>query len=392
MNMTAKLQSVAGDGETVLSNATIVTADEVISGTVVLRDGLIAEVDSGVSALPAAVDVEQDLLIPGLVELHTDNLERHVCPRPAVVWPTLPALMAHDAEAAGAGITTVFDALRLGTLREQSDFVEAAYELAEGIAAAQADGMTRAEHFVHMRCEVSCDGVAEEMRRYMDMPRLRLVSVMDHTPGQRQFADLAKYREYYGGKYGFSEAELEAFIAEAQAAQERNSARNRGAIVASCVEHGVPLASHDDANAAHVDEALADGAVIAEFPTTHEAADACAEHGLHVLMGAPNVVRGRSHSGNVSALALAQRGVLDILSSDYVPGSLLQAALKLNDEVEGITLPQAIATMTRHPAAAVGLDDRGEIAVGKRADVVRVARRPEAAVVRGVWTAGRRVG
>jgi len=389
MNVMASPSNVAG--ESVFTNAQIVTGTELVTGSLVVRDGVIADVDSAPSSLPGAVDLEQDLLIPGLVELHTDNLERHLCPRPGVVWPAMPALLAHDGEVAGAGITTVFDALRLGTLREDSEYVGAAYELAGAIRDSHAGDMTRAEHYVHLRCEISCDDVAEEAARFFAFPELRLVSVMDHTPGQRQFADLAKYREYYGGKYGFSPVELELFIETAQAAQERNSARNRQAIVAACAQQGMALASHDDANAAHVDEALADGAVIAEFPTTHEAAGACAGQGMHVLMGAPNVIRGRSHSGNVSALELAERGVLDILSSDYVPASLLPAALKLADIVDDISLPQAVASVTRNPAAAVGLDDRGEIAVGKRADLVQVRRTPQAAVVRAVWTAGRRV-
>jgi alpha-D-ribose 1-methylphosphonate 5-triphosphate diphosphatase len=381
----------ATTNERILTNARVVTPDAVFLGTVVVRDGVIAAVEDGRSHLAGAEDMDRDYLIPGLVELHTDNLERHVSPRPGVTWPSAHAILAHDAEVAAAGITTVFDALRLGTLREEQAFVDAAAELVDTIAAVEGDGLARSGHYVHLRCEISCDDVDKDLAKFLGSDIVRLVSVMDHTPGQRQFADLAKYREYYGGKYGFSEAELERFLEEAYAAQARNSDANRAAIVAMCAQHDIVLASHDDATAAHVEEALGNGVALAEFPTTFEAADACAEHGLHVLMGAPNLLRGRSHSGNVSARDLAARGVLDILSSDYVPASLLQAAFTMAEAVDAIDLPVAINAVSRNPAHAVGLDDRGEVAVGRRADLVRVHVSPRAAVVREVWNGGRRV-
>ncbi len=141
---------------------------------------------------------------------------------------------------------------------------------------------------------------------------------------------------------------------------------------------------------AHVAEAASLGARLSEFPTTEAAAAAARRHGLKSVLGAPNVVRGGSHTGNVSALELARRGLLDILSSDYVPSSLLQACFRLQDEA-GITLPGAIATVTRTPAEAVGLTDRGELGIGKRADLVRVAETPAGPVVRAVWREGVRV-
>ncbi|HZD24873.1 MAG TPA: alpha-D-ribose 1-methylphosphonate 5-triphosphate diphosphatase [Alphaproteobacteria bacterium] len=392
MNKVLYPMSVPASGELVLTNARVVTAEAEFDGTVVLRGDEIVEVSDRPSGLSGAVDFEGDHLLPGLVELHTDNLERHVSPRPGVTWPPAHAILAHDAEVAAAGITTVLDALRLGTLRESGDFVRGARDLAGTINALQADGLTRAEHLLHLRCEVSCDGVAGDLGRFIGDPLLRLVSVMDHTPGQRQFADLEKYKEYYGGKYGFTDEELQRYLDQALAAQARNSAPNRRRIVELCALNGISLASHDDACREHVEEALDDGVVIAEFPTTEEAAAAAGKAGLHILMGAPNVMRGGSHSGNVSALELAQNGRLDILSSDYVPASLLQSAFRLAEQVGGIALPAAIATVSRNPARAVGLDDRGEIAVGQRADLLRVRRTPQAAVVREVWRAGRRVG
>jgi alpha-D-ribose 1-methylphosphonate 5-triphosphate diphosphatase len=377
--------------ETVFTNARVIAPEEVIDGTVVVRDGRIVSVDSGTSHVAGAIDLDEDYLIPGLVELHTDNLERHYLPRPGVVWPATRAILAHDAEVATAGITTVFDALRVGYIRGETEIVRQVGDLFAQLAAAREAGVLRIDHQLHLRCEVSTADVVETLEQLIESPLTRLVSVMDHTPGQRQFADLDKYREYYGGKYGFNEEELDAFLAETTAAQARYSQPNRRSVVEMCRARGVTLASHDDANLAHVAEAASDNVAIAEFPTTVEAATASREHGMQILMGAPNLVRGGSHSGNVSAIELGRLGLLDILSSDYIPGSLVHAAFRLADEAEAYTLPQAIATVSTIPAKAVGLVDRGSIEAGKRADLVRVRRHHGTEIVRETWVGGQRV-
>jgi alpha-D-ribose 1-methylphosphonate 5-triphosphate diphosphatase len=391
MDMAVSTEPQAAHAESVLTNARIVTGDEIFCGSLLLRDGHIADIDTQSSALSSAIDLEGDLLLPGLVELHTDNLERHFSPRPGVTWPALRAVIAHDAEIAASGITTVLDAVRLGYVRGESEIVRRVGQLVEAIDQTNSRGMLRVDHQLHFRCEISTPDVVESLEGFLGHPLARLVSVMDHTPGQRQFADIEKYREYYLGKYGFSEAELQEFMTEARAAQARYSEPNRRGIVDLCHALGVSLASHDDATKAHVGEAVRDGMVIAEFPTTVEAAEESRRHGLKVLMGAPNLVRGKSHSGNVSALELGHAGLLDILSSDYVPASLLHAAFELADKVEAIDLPQAISTVTSGPARAVGLVDRGEIAIGQRADLIQVRQHDGAELVRRVWCEGERI-
>lgn len=378
--------------ETILTNARIVTPNEIIDGTVVIRGGNIVDMDSTKSGVAGAEDMEGDYLTPGLVELHTDNLERHLMPRPKVKWPGLPAVVSHDAEIAAAGITTVFDALRIGEMKDEDDGIsQHVEELLDAVDAAADRGLLRAEHYYHLRCEVSCESAAEDFERFSHHERLKLVSIMDHTPGQRQFTDIEKYKIYYGGKYGLSGEALERFMSVRKQYQELYSDANRRAIVAHSQSKGHALASHDDATQDHVDEAVADEMVIAEFPTTISAARASRNKGLHVLMGAPNVVRGGSHSGNVAAKDLAELGLLDILSSDYVPNSLIQSAFMVADQVGEIHLPEAVAMVTRNPAHAVGLDDRGELAIGKRADVIRVRYADHAPVVRRVWRHGERV-
>jgi alpha-D-ribose 1-methylphosphonate 5-triphosphate diphosphatase len=252
--------------------------------------------------------------------------------------------------------------------------------------------MLRADHFLHLRCEVPMPDVVDEARALIRRDDVRLLSLMDHTPGQRQFRDETKLRDYYRGKSGgLTDAELDVMFKKRHEQAARHGAENYRALVELARQHGTPLASHDDTTAEHVALSIGDGVAIAEFPTTIEAAHALHAGGVRVLMGAPNLVRGGSHSGNVATAEAAMTGVLDVLSSDYVPASLLMAALILPQAVPTIKLPAALRTVTKTPAEAVGLSDRGEIAVGKRADLVRIRVTETVPVIRSVWRMGRRV-
>jgi alpha-D-ribose 1-methylphosphonate 5-triphosphate diphosphatase len=377
--------------DTVLTNARIVLPDDEAEGTVLLSGGRIASIDAGTTTLPAAEDLDGDYLIPGLVELHTDHLESHFSPRPGVAWNPIAAVQAHDAQIATSGITTVLDALRVGTDRDKSEVAQHMQLLANAILSAGNADRLRADHYLHLRCEIASPDVVEEAEAFLDHPSLRLVSVMDHTPGQRQFVSLDAFRLYYKGKVGMTDAELEDFIAERHRLHDRHAAPNRAALFERCRASEIVIASHDDATEAHVDEAVEAGVVLSEFPTTIAAAEAARRAGLMILMGAPNVVRGGSHSGNVSAIDLAERNILDVLSSDYIPFSLLHAAFVLPSRVPAITLPESIRLVTANPAHAIGLDDRGEIAEGLSADLVRVRFEDDVPVVRAVWRKGKRV-
>lgn len=375
--------------EFALSNARIVLADEVIEGSVLVRDGMIAAIDPGHTH--AGEDVGGDYVIPGLVELHTDHFENHYRPRPGVTWNAMAALQSHDAQVAGAGITTVFDAVRIGSDPETGDITEDVRLMVEAVAEADADDRLRADHHIHLRCELATPDVAEQFAAHCANPIVGLASLMDHTPGARQYTTLDHYIAYYQKKMRFSDAEMAKYIADRQAERDKYADRNRLAILERGREIGLAFASHDDATVDHVDEAVRDGMSIAEFPTTMDAAKACHAAGMAVLMGAPNVVRGKSHNGNISASELAKAGVLDVLSSDYVPFALMYAAFLLPERADNISLPQSVGMVSKRPAEAAHLNDRGEIAVGKRADLVRVRRTDPVPVVRGVWREGKRV-
>jgi alpha-D-ribose 1-methylphosphonate 5-triphosphate diphosphatase len=335
--------------------------------------------------------MEGDFLLPGLVELHTDHLEAHYSPRPGVRWGLTAAIQSHDAQVVTSGITTVFDCLRMGS-DEDGGFEQGEMRaMADAIADAQNEDRLRAEHLIHLRCEVSTDNVLDHYAEFEDDPLVRLVSLMDHAPGQRQFQTLDQYILYYKKKRGLTDDEFAAFCQRQQDLSARYAKPHRDAIAASCAARNISVASHDDATLDHVEEAIGYGIRLAEFPTSVDAARASHGAGMSVLMGAPNIVRGKSHSGNIAARDLATMGVLDVLSSDYVPFSLMHAPFILADEVEGIDLPRAIAMVSTTPARTVGLDDRGAIAKGLRADLARVRRSAGVPVVRSVWRQGRRV-
>lgn len=376
---------------TVFSNARIVLTDRVVDGNLVVSDGRITEIGEGRSTAAGAIDLEGDLLIPGLVELHTDNLEKHMRPRPGADWPSIAAVVAHDSQIAGAGITTVLDAIAIGDFQDGSLRLKRLQHMIEALDTAHAHDLLKADHMLHLRCEIGHRGMPTLLDPLVESQHVRLLSVMDHTPGQRQFASLEKYQRYYQKTYGLGGAEVEALITGRIEEQKRCGVTNRQHVVAQARRRGLPLASHDDATAEHVAEAAADGMVIAEFPTTVDAARLSHEQGLAVMMGGPNLVRGGSHSGNVSALELAKAGYLDIISSDYAPASLLHAAMLLAETVEHIDLPRAIATVTRTPARAGGMKDRGEIAPGLRADLAQVRATPFHPLIRAVWRSGRRI-
>ncbi len=375
----------------IITNVNLVLENEVIRGSVELRDGVIANMSDSTSQLPGAFDGENGFLMPGLIELHTDNLEKYFTPRPKVNWPPLSAMSAHDTQLIGSGITTVLDAVALGDYRD-GHRQENLDQFINTVAESQKRGLTRAEHRIHLRCEVPHSTTVGLFERYVNMPEVQLVSLMDHAPGQRQFVNLDKYRTYYQGKYNMTDAEMAVYEKDQVAQSQRWSKQNRDEITRQCRELNIPTASHDDATSAHVTESKELGMVIAEFPTTVEAAKRSHELGLKVMMGAPNVIRGGSHSGNVAAHELASLGVLHILSSDYYPVSLLDAVFTLvYDERNNLDVAQAVQLATLNPAQALGLHDRGVIAEGKRADLVLAHRVDGHQLVSRVWREGKKV-
>ncbi|MGP9788866.1 alpha-D-ribose 1-methylphosphonate 5-triphosphate diphosphatase [Roseinatronobacter sp. NSM] len=378
--------------ELVLANARLVLPSEVRHGAVVIRDGVIAAIEAGTAVPRGAVDCAGDLIAPGLIELHTDNLERHLAPRPGVDWPHAAAVIAHDRELAGTGITTVYDALRVGSLVDTTIKGRGRYAraLASEILEMRALGALKISHFLHLRAEICSQTLLDELDEFGPDDRIGIVSLMDHTPGQRQFADLAQLRVYMRGKHGMSDDDFDAHVARQQALGAQVRSPHEAAVVAAAQRFGATLASHDDTTDQQVAISARHGVRLAEFPTTLAAAHACHAHGIAVMMGAPNLIRGGSHSGNVAAADLAASGRLDILSSDYVPAALLQGAVQLGQRLGNMAL--GFGAVTHAPARAAGLTDRGQIREGLRADLIRVALPGSVPMLQAVWVRGARVG
>ena len=358
-------------GELTFKNAKAVTPTGIVEGTVHVLDGVITGIDSAVSSLPAAIDCEGDYLLPGLVDIHTDNFERLVRPRNSVDWPLMAALVAHDAQMASSGITTIFDSLYVGYAGIGSWSFDTLKHTIVELETCRQSAMFRGDHYLHLRAEVSMEVMYEQFCSVFTNPIVRLVSLMDHTPGQRQWRDLEKYTAMEKKDFHLTEEEINKFLNTARERHETVSPRNRALLLSTLEGYSVALASHDDTTVEHVKQAHCEGITISEFPTTVEAAQVARDKGMKIVAGAPNLVLGRSHSGNVSAEDLASRGLLDAVASDYVPSSMLQGAFLL---AERGTMPlhEAVNMASLAPARMVGLEDRGSIEIGKRADLVRV--------------------
>lgn len=375
---------------TVLSNARIVLPDGVIEGSVAVNDGLISAIDGGTS--PLGQDCEGDWLIPGIIDIHTDNLERHYFPRPNIDWNPVSAAIVHDGLCISVGVTTVFDSLSLGSFgygaaRTPDNLIR----LTNGLQSAWEHQLLKADHRIHWRCETPSEVLEIEVDRLSSNPMTGLFSLMDHTPGQRQYRNLEKFLVMWRQE-GASDSEIERRLAAQKERQALNADKGRRLVADIAKSRGLPLASHDDETEAHSDQAADLGATISEFPVTVEAARRAHDRGMAVVMGGPNLIRGGSYSGNVPAATLANEGLLDGFASDYVPRSLIECAFRLADEPFGWSISKAVDTVTGVPARACGLSDRGAIRVGARADLVRVRVSQGQVLVKGVWVKGQRVG
>jgi alpha-D-ribose 1-methylphosphonate 5-triphosphate diphosphatase len=375
-------------GVTVLTNARIVLSDEIVRGSVEIRDGRVSAIGT-LSTLPGGIDCEDDYLIAGIVDEHTDNLERQILPRENARWPSRSAMLAHDAQCAAAGVTTVLDALCVGDLGFDTGRIDTCRNGIADLDALSRTGLLKSEHFLHLRCELPAVTMQEELTVGIDNALLRLVSLMDHSPGNGQYADLEKYRRLRR-REGRDPAYIEQRIVELQAQREKWRDRNRRAVLEALAGRDIAIASHDDRTVEEIEENGRDGIRISEFPVRLEAAQAARTHGMEVIVGAPNLVRGGSHSGNVSAATLVEAGVVDALASDYVPASLLEAAF-IASRLPGMTLPRAISLITERPAQMCRLPDRGRVAEGLRADLVRVRLHEDLPVIRAVWRSGERI-
>ena len=375
--------------ETILTNARVVLPDAVMEGTIVLSAGTIVAVQPGRSHAPSAIDLDGDHVLPGVVDVHTDNLERQVLPRALARWPSRSAMIAHDAQCAAAGVTTILDALCLGDLGFDPGRIQTFRDGVADLDALIPTGLLKSEHYLHLRCELPALDTLDSFDTVADHPLVRMISLMDHSPGVGQYANIEFYRNLRR-RGGLAEDQIDRRIAELQAQRAEMRGPNRRALLDRVSGKGITLASHDDRTLEEIAENARDGITVSEFPVTMEAAEAAKAVGMDVIAGAPNLVRGGSHSGNIAAADLLRAGWVDVFASDYVPPALIEAAFRAARE--GLaSLPAAVAMVTSRAADMSGLTDRGRLTEGSRADLVRVRVHEDLPVVRQVWRGGERV-
>lgn len=353
-----------------ISDVELVLSDRVVRGaSVLVADGKIAEIQD--RPVPGGITGANLTVYPGFIDMHGDMIELELEPRARVDFPMDVALASLDARLAAAGITTAYAAVsfsrgaRDGERRSYAHTSQVIRDLH------RMRGACRVDHRIHARFDITFDNAVGVLGQLLDDDQVDLVSLMDHTPGQGQYRNLEVHVKNKAAHHGISETEARQMVANAIAVRTRPQEILMGnirSVSQMCAQHGVSLASHDDdtVSKAHL---MADmGAKIAEFPVTLQAAEAAVAKGLMTAMGAPNAMRGQSYSGNLSARELHAAGLLHILASDYHPGAMLAAVHALaSSDPDG--LAGAVRLASLNPAKALGLSDRGELAIGKRADL-----------------------
>jgi len=371
--------------KTYLTNARIILEDSIIeNGSVLIGNGKIISINPDSVEADDVIDLQGKTLMPGMIDLHCDALEKEVEPRPNVHFPLDFACAQADKRNAAAGITTVYHALsfaheELGV--RNNDF---AADIAHAVHDWRPHGLI--DNRVHCRYEITDETGAPVLQQLIDDNAMHLISMMDHTPGQGQFKDMAAYRDYLTQTYKKTADEVNVIVERKLEAASGAFLRMEELAIAAH-SAGISVASHDDDSIERVETMNNVGADISEFPITLEAAQAAKKAGMSTIFGAPNILRGKSQSGSIKAIEAIHEGVADCLCADYSPASLIVAIFKI-PELSELDLPAAVRLVTSNPAKAARLDDRGEIAVGKRADLIVVDAPAGLPQVSQVWSNG----
>ncbi|NSX04300.1 alpha-D-ribose 1-methylphosphonate 5-triphosphate diphosphatase [Cupriavidus gilardii] len=376
---------------TYLTHVTLVLPDRVLQDSALLiEDGRIAAIEPDPASVPALASVMAlpgYTVMPGLIDVHCDAIEKEVEPRASVLFPMDFAVAQVDRRNAAAGITTPYHALSFANNQFGVRNNDTAAALVRTVAAYRDHSLV--DNRIHCRYEVTDAAAVPVLEMLMLEGIVDLLSVMDHSPGQGQFKTLDAYLAYMMGNHGMSREE--AADAAAKKVEQREGAHERvGRLLSRAHELGVPTASHDDDSAQRIAAMQALGVRMSEFPINLETAQAAAERALPTILGAPNVLRGRSQSGSMRAIDAIQAGVGHILCSDYQPSTLIAAAFAAA-RLADLPLNEAAALVTANPADACQLHDRGRLAPGLRADVIAVAHVAGQPLVTHTWVAGRLV-
>ncbi len=374
--------------KTCLTNARLVLADKIVDdASLLIEDGVITAINPEVVNDAMTIDLRGQTLMPGMIDLHCDALEKEVEPRPNVHFPLDFACAQADKRNAAAGITTVYHALSFAHEELGVRNNNMAADVARAVHAWQPHALV--DNRVHCRYEITDETGLPILKQLLNEDSMHMISMMDHTPGQGQFKDMAAYRDYLTRTYKKTADEVHVLIERKQEAASGAFARMQELAQAAHAA-GISVASHDDDCKERVDTMTSIGADISEFPITLEAAQAAKAAGMSTIFGAPNILRGKSQSGSMKAVEAIHHGVADCLCADYSPAALIVAVHRI-PEISDLDLAAAVRTVTLNPARAAKLNDRGEIAVGKRADLIAVATPGGLPQVSASWSQGKQI-
>lgn len=351
--------------QTIIRSMNVLIDGEFKGADIVIQGDTITAV-SAYKSIDVAIDLGDKRIVPGFVDLHGDAIEKEIEPRPGARFPTAMAVVELDKKLSMAGITTMYHAvgfndeeLRKGRGTEQSK------ELIEEIYEANKKHLG-VDNLVHARFEITSESSLFTIKQLISEKKISMLSLMDHSPGQGQFKTMEAWKKYHLSTYDITDEDVEEYI-------KSKTSKDKVGIVEELVafvrEHNIPILSHDDDCEEKLNTLKNLGVTFSEFPLNLEVAKKAKSMNISTGMGAPNVVRGGSQSGNIAAKQLVKEGVCDYLCSDYHPASLLMSPYRLKEDVD-LALEDGFAMISSTPARLAGLEDKGEIAKGKKADIV----------------------
>jgi alpha-D-ribose 1-methylphosphonate 5-triphosphate diphosphatase len=383
----------------IIRNAKIITENEVLEGydLIIDNDRIIDIEESRIyesHELSDVLDAKGSYLSPGFIDIHSDYIEHMAAPRPAIMMDFGLSLYETERELLTHGITTIYHSL---SLFKHSEFhykpirdTENVKKLAESISRVNSENGI-INHKFHARFEIDNHDEVENIKTYIREGKVDLISFMDHTPGQGQYRDIEEFRRTLKGYNEHTEEGLDKII-EKHLNKPKITVQDMKKIADTAIEHNIPIASHDDDTVKKLDFVKSLGVTISEFPITLQTAKDAKNKGLYTIAGAPNVMLGGSHNGNLSASEGIANEAVDILCSDYYPPSLLHSVFTLH-RTNNLPLHDMFKLITQNPAKAVGIDkDYGIIKKGYKADLLLIDILPEGLpVIKKVLVNGKQV-